>query len=103
MAIPDRPLEITLDVNELTLDMATLLTAPEEIPDARKVPVLRAFLIASTNWTDAEVGRLKLSEIGEVSKAIVEAVNRTAVPLASLDASKTGPDSATEPTRPDGA
>ncbi len=103
MAIPDRPLEITLDVNNLTLDEATLLTAPEEIPDERKIPVLRSFLISFTSWTPAEVGRLKMSELGEVSKAIVEAVQRQALPLANSTSSKTGPDSTTEPSLPDGS
>ncbi len=89
MAIPERPLEIDFDANEMTLDEWALFD-PED--QGLSTPNrLRKFLIAHSSWTKEEIGKIKTSELEQVTKQLVAAVQKVAVPLASSPNSKIGP------------
>lgn len=92
MAIPQKPLELNLDPDALTLDDIELLhwdTAPTDVREMIQFGHLfRQFLIAHTNWSEREVGALTASEIGEVSAQVRKGMGQSAVPLASKPRSK---------------
>ena len=91
MAIPEKPLEIEFDANELTLEDWALFD-----PDDQGISTpnrLRKFLIAhSKSWTKEEIGKIKTGELEEVTKQVLAAVEKAAVPLESLPSSSPGPE-----------
>lgn len=74
MAIPASALVVSLDANDLTLDEMCLFS-----PDGFDVVVFRQFLVDHTNWTRAEIGRLKVSELKDVVAQIGQQLNAAAV------------------------
>lgn len=77
MAIPDRPLVVSLDPDEMTVNDLCLFE-----PGGFTVTAFRAFLVAHTNWTDAEIGNLKVKELKDVAEQLKQKLN-AAVPLGS--------------------
>lgn len=80
MAIPTKPLEVNLDPNELTLDEMCLFEAT-----GFTMVGFRAFLIAHTNWSGAEIGKLTVKELLAVSGQLKERLDKS-VPLTSKPA-----------------
>lgn len=90
MTVPDKPLEIDFDANEMTLDEWALFDPEDQgISTPNR---LRKFLIAHSNWTREEIGQIKTGELEQVTKQLVAAVQKVAVPLATSPGSKTGPE-----------
>lgn len=91
MTIPDKPLDIEFDANELTLDDWALFDPEDQgISTPNR---LRKFLIAySKSWTREEIGKIKTKEMEEVAKQVIAAVEKVAVPLASSPSSSPGPE-----------
>jgi len=91
MTIPDKPLEIEFDANELTLEDWALFD-----PDDQGISTpnrLRKFLIAhSKSWTREEINKIKTNEMEAVTKQVLAAVEREAVPLVSSPNSSPGPE-----------
>ena len=85
MTIPDKPLAVNLDPNEMTLDEACLFT-----PGGFDIAAFRAFLIAHTNWERAEIGALRMSELKDVAERIAAALKGGSVPLAKPRRSRRG-------------
>lgn len=75
MAIPEKPLALTLNVDELTLDDVALFEK-----DGFSAAGFKAFMARYSNWTPAEVGGLKLRELKDVAEKIGEQLRVTAVP-----------------------
>ena len=78
MATPTTPLALTLDVDELTLNDIELFE-----PGGFSVKRYKAFMVAHSNWTAAEVGALTLAEMKAVGLKIGEALASAALPKAS--------------------
>lgn len=79
MAIPDRPLELNINVNELTLDEMVLFSEK-----GFNWFDFRQFLIDHViNWTHDEIGAVTIGELQKVAEQIREAVEQNAVPLAN--------------------
>jgi hypothetical protein len=78
MAIPDRPLEVTLDVDELTLDELALFE-----PTGFSIVGFRAFMAEHTNWTLAEIGKIKVKEFKDIQTQLAEKFKEASVPLAN--------------------
>lgn len=78
MAIPDKTLEVKVDLEELTLDEVCLFS-----PGGFEMVAFRTFLRERTNWSREEIGAIKVGELKEVAEKLGEAVQKTAVPLAS--------------------
>ena len=90
MTIPDKPLKIEFDANELTLDDWALFDPEDQgISTPNR---LRKFLIAYSSWTREEIGQIKTKEMEEVAKMVITAVEKVAVPLASSPSSSPGPE-----------
>lgn len=87
MAIPEKPLELNVDPDDLTLDeMALFSKKGFDWYDFRQ------FLIDhSVNWTPEEIGKIKIGELEVVGEQVSQAATKVAVPLANLTRSKTGP------------
>ena len=78
MAIPDRPLIFNFEPNDMTLDELCLFD-----PAGFSSIAFRQFLIDHTNWTRAEIGRVKVSELKEVAEQLAAKFKEAAIPLAS--------------------
>jgi len=76
MAIPERPLVITIEPGDLTLDQAALFSVK-----GFDIFEFRQFLLDNSEWTPEEIGAIKLSELEAVALQIGEAMKKTAVPL----------------------
>lgn len=76
MAIPEKPLEVSIDPDALTLDEMCLFD-----PEGFSWKGLKAFLADHTNWSAAEVGKLTLTELQAVTEQMKEAIQQAAVPL----------------------
>lgn len=74
MAIPNSPLSLTVDVQEMTLGELALFQGEFSAPR------LIAFLADHSNWTRAEIERITIREMKEVSEQIGEALKGAAVP-----------------------
>lgn len=75
MAIPSKPLELTLDVDELTVDDVALFEK-----DGFSAKGFKEFMGRYSNWTPAEVGGLKLKELKDVAEQIGERLKVTSIP-----------------------
>lgn len=78
MAIPDKPLEVNIEVKSLTLGELKLFS--KQGFDFYK---LSQFLEQHTNWTPDEIEAITLDELEDVAKQLGEAIQRAAVPLPS--------------------
>lgn len=78
MAIPDKVLEVKVDLEELTLDEVCLFS-----PGGFEMVAFRTFLRERTNWSREEIGAIKVGELKQVAEKLGEAVQKLAVPLAS--------------------
>lgn len=101
MAIPDRKFEF-VHPEELTLDELIFLSewGNKKEMSPGEVATLKGILVSAGNYTDAEVGAVKLSELAVLFEALQKAAKEdeaAAVPLAS-DASSTSSPVAT-PTK----
>lgn len=96
MTIPDKPLTVKVEANDLTLDEVCLFQ-----PGGFEIIAFRTFLRERTNWTHAEVGALKVGELQEVAEHLRDALRSTAVPKARSPRSKRGRGS-TRTARPAG-
>jgi hypothetical protein len=77
--IPDKPLALALPAaEELTLDDLQLFEA-----DGFTVRGFKAFISRYSNWTAADVGKLSLKEVKEVTLQLKDALNDSAVPKAT--------------------
>jgi len=77
MAIPTEPLVVAFDPTELTLDDLCLFE-----PDGFTASGLKAFLLAHTNWTRAQVGKITIAELKDVVEQLAEKIKEAAVPKA---------------------
>ena len=77
-SLPDRPMEIDFDPEELTLDEVILFE-----PDGYTTRGFRQFLIDHTNWTRQEIGKIKVRDLKEVAEQLVARLGEKAVPNAS--------------------
>jgi hypothetical protein len=78
MTIPTKPLEVKVDLEELTLDELCLFS-----PGGFEVVAFRTFLRERTNWSREEIGALQYKELRQVGDQLAEAIQKIAVPLAS--------------------
>lgn len=78
MAIPTKPLELTLDPKKLTLGDVALFE-----PDGFTARGLISFLVRYSNWTAAEVASITLEEFETLAPQIGESLKSTAVPKVS--------------------
>jgi len=78
MAIPDKPLEVNVDVKNLTLGEMKIFSK-----DGFDFYRLNLFLAKHTNWTPEEVDAITIGELEEVAKQLGDAIQRQAVPLQS--------------------
>lgn len=102
MAIPDTPLELSLDPDELTLDDVVLFD-PEPAEPITTLIAFRSFLIRHSNWSRTDVGSITLTELEQVMEQTRVAVEGTAVPLANETEPETGPAAKTKPRRRPGS
>lgn len=86
MAIPEKPLELDVDANNLTLDeMALMSKKGFDWYDFRQ------FLIDhAVNWTAEEIGKVVVGELETVAEQVQKAAEKVAVPLAISRRSKIG-------------
>jgi len=83
VAIPSKPLKLTFDLDELTLDEQTLFMES----DAQFKPsVFKAFLEKYSNWSRREIGGLVRRDVGEVYAKCVEQLAAALVPKAKAEA-----------------
>ena len=79
MALPKSELVLkAINPDELTLDELCLFE-----PSGFTATGFRAFLIARTNWTRAEVGRLTMRDLKAIAEKLAEKINEAAVPNAN--------------------
>ena len=79
MALPKSELVLkAINPDELTLDELCLFEA-----SGFTATGFRAFLIAHTNWTPAEVGRLTMRDLKAIAEKLAEKINEDAVPNAN--------------------
>ena len=78
MTLPDKPLEVTLDVNELTVDEMVLFD-----PGGFTMLGFKHFLSNHTNWTEEEVGKITLKELMDISDELGKKIQEVAVPFES--------------------
>lgn len=78
MTIPDRPLEVNIEVKDLTLGELRLFS-----PSGFDFNRLAEFLERHTNWTPDEINAITVAELEGVAKQLGDAVARRAVPLPS--------------------
>lgn len=78
MAIPDKPLELSIDADNITVGELELFEG-----ENFKVSGLRAFLVNHSNWTDGDIKGLSLKELRQVVEQVGEAMKTAAVPLGS--------------------
>lgn len=77
MAIPSEPLNLSLDVDALTLDDLELF-------ESFSVKGLRAFMSEHGNWTNAQIGKITVKELREiVAPQIGAALKDAALPKAN--------------------
>lgn len=88
MTIPDAPLELSVDVGELTLEEAAIFDGEEARSNTMTwLNKLRKFLLTySTSWTPQQINALKINELEEIASQLGEALQRAAVPLATSEA-----------------
>ena len=78
MAIPDKALEVTADLNKLTVgDLKVFSRKGFDFYDFRQ------FLIDHTNWMEDEIDTITLEELTNVAEQLGEALKAKAVPLPS--------------------
>lgn len=77
MAIPERPLQLTFDTEDLTLGEFKILEGHYTVGE------FRDFLLKYGSWTPAEVLGLKKREIADVSLTFAAALREALVPKAS--------------------
>ena len=86
MAIPEKPLELDIDPNNLTLDEMAIMS-----PKGFDWYDFRQFLIDHViSWTPDEIGKITIGELQEVSSLLKAEVEKVAVPLANSPPSKIG-------------
>lgn len=78
MTIPDKPLEVTIDLKDLTLKEMKLFSA-EGFDFYR----FTEFLAKHTNWSGDEIDAVTVGELEEVAKQLGAAIQARAVPLAT--------------------
>ena len=78
MAIPSKPLELTLDANSLTLDDLALFE-----PGNFSVSGFKAFMARVSNWSAAEVGALTIAELKSVMEQVGAKLRDAALPKAT--------------------
>jgi len=81
MTIPERKLKLKeLNFDDLTLDDIAVFTG--NIEGVSGLMTLRNWLEENAeNWTRAEIGRIRISDLPNVIDMVVEEVNGQSVPL----------------------
>jgi len=87
MAIPEKPLEVNFDPNQMKVKDWRKLAHMGDNPD-----YFVDFLATYTNWSAEEIDELTMEEVGEAAKQFTEAVQKQSVPLVSLPSSSPGPE-----------
>ena len=83
MALPDKPLTLKYDPDELTLDEICLFSGKESPTEFNPI-IFRGFLRKHSNWTSGEIGGLTVADMRDgLGPQIKEAMEATAVPLES--------------------
>ena len=78
MAIPEKPLEVTADIQQMTIGELKIFSKKGfDFFDFRQ------FMIDHTNWTEAEIDSITLAEMEAVAMQLGEALKAKAVPLPS--------------------
>jgi hypothetical protein len=75
MALPGKPLELNINVDEMELDELELFES-----GGFSIKRFKAFMAAHSNWTAAEAGKLTLAELKIVAEKIGALVKENAVP-----------------------
>lgn len=76
MAIPAKPLELTIDADELTLDEIEVFAGT-----SYSILTFKQFLVTHSNWTRAEIGAIKKKELGELHARARSEVDKAFDPL----------------------
>ena len=92
----NKPLELDVDPNEITVDESCLFES-----NGFSIVGFRAFLAKYSNWTLAEIGALKITELDTVLSAMSQKLEDKAVPKTSSPSSN-GSLEATQTTFPAG-
>ncbi len=91
MALPDTVLVVKLDAAEWTLGDARLLTGRLNSNPIEMFAQFGDFLVAHTNWSQAEVDRITTDELRSVIAQVQEFFEEQSVPLANAAPSAAGP------------
>ena len=85
MTIPEKPLELDLEIGKLPLEASAFMDREEwEENPMTAVNKIRKFLIKhSESWTRDEINELSFDELAQVVEQFGEAVKRASVPLQS--------------------
>lgn len=91
MAIPDRPMN--WQPTELTLDQAAFFQhwAQDMTMSPETIEQLKVLIAACSDWTEAEVGALKIRELTASLKGVAGG-DTAEVPLTSKKTSPSGPE-----------
>jgi hypothetical protein len=87
MTIPDKPLELTVDVSKLTLEEAAIFDTEEAQANTMTwLNKLRKFLLKySSSWTTSEINALQIDEMEAVAEHLSSAIQAASVPLANSE------------------
>lgn len=78
MTIPDKPLEVNVDIKSLTLGEVKLFSA-----GGFDFVRFCDFLARHTNWTAEEIDAITIGELEDVARQLGGAIQAAAVPLPS--------------------
>lgn len=88
MALPKKPLELTMDVKQLTVGQLRLLTEPVYNPLE-----LNRFIVAHSAWTQDELDAVLVNELDELRERVSNHVADKMRPLSDESGSAPGPES----------
>lgn len=77
--IPDKPLSLTFDLDELTIDELALFESESPF----RPSVFKAFLKRYGNWSAAELGRIQRKDIAAIYLQCIRQLNEALVPKAT--------------------
>jgi len=81
MAIPNKPLELDIVAEALTLKEMVIFDIDEWRGNAGTANKLRLFLIKhSSSWTEEEIDNITVGELESVAASIGKTINEAAVP-----------------------
>lgn len=91
MAIPERPLNFR--PADLTIDDMIALDGLQGNIQAAQMPLLKSILMDASDWSEAEIGKIRIRELAEVMQLMTQARRAeedAAVPPATGDSSPAG-------------